>query len=260
MIGLMVSELFDIKGKTAIVTGASSGLGIVFAETLAEMGVNLQIAARRFDKLETVADRLRNYGVEVVPFRCDVSNHDNVEDLIEDAVINYGKIDILVNNAGISSAIPATEISMDEWREVIEVNLTGVFSCSRSAARQMIKQNTGGKIINISSIYGFGGDVFPASPYYASKGAVINLTRGLAAEWAKYRINVNAIAPGFFPSEMTQDIFRKPEYVEYIRNQTPLGRPGTEDDLKGAVAYLASGASDYVTGQTITVDGGWTIW
>lgn len=260
MIFLKVAELFDLHGKVAIVTGASSGLGITFAEALAEMGANIQIAARRIEKLEEVANKLRELGTEISPFRCDVSNHDNVEDMVEDTVINFGRVDILVNNAGISSLMPATEISIDDWRRVIDTNLTGVFNCSRTVARQIIKQGTGGKIINISSIYGFGGDIFPASPYYASKGAVINLTRGLAAEWAKHKINVNAIAPGFFPSEMTQDIFQQPEYVEYIRNQTPLGRIGKTEDLKGALLFLASKASDYVTGQTITVDGGWTIW
>jgi NAD(P)-dependent dehydrogenase (short-subunit alcohol dehydrogenase family) len=137
--------------------------------------------------------------------------------------------------------------------------MTGVFLCARTAARQMIKQS-GGNIVNIASIYGAVGDVFPASPYYATKGAVINMTRDLAVEWAPYNIRVNAIAPGFFPSEMTEAIFQQPEYLEYIRKQTPLGRPGNLDDLKGAIVYLASSASAYVTGQTIFVDGGWTAW
>ncbi len=143
--------------------------------------------------------------------------------------------------------------------KVVSVNLTGVFLCARTAARQMIKQG-GGKVVNIASIYGAVGDVFPASPYYATKGAVINMTRDLAVEWAPFKIRVNAIAPGFFPSEMTEAIFQDPGYLEYIRKQTPLGRPGNPDDLKGAVVYLASPASDYVTGQTIFVDGGWTAW
>ena len=153
----------------------------------------------------------------------------------------------------------ATDISLDEWDRVVSVNLTGTFLRASAAAKQMIKQG-GGKIVSIASIYGAVGDVFPASPYYATKGAVINLTRDLAVEWAPFKINVNAIAPGFFPSEMTETIFQEPRYLEYINKQTLLGRPGDPEDLKGAVVYLSSRASDYVTGQTIFVDGGWTAW
>ncbi len=160
---------------------------------------------------------------------------------------------------GVAAMSPAVDISLEEWNKVVSVNLTGVFLCARTAARQMMKQG-GGNIINISSIYGAVGDVFPASPYYATKGAVINMTRDLAVEWAPFKIRVNSIAPGFFPSEMTEAIFQDPGYMEYVIKQTPMGRPGNPDDLKGVVVFLASSASDYVTGQTIFVDGGWTAW
>lgn len=252
-------DMFSLKEKVAVVTGASSGLGKVFAEALAEMGANVEVAARRIEKLNDVANKLRSLNVKTRPFQCDVSKQEEVQALVDDTVKNFGRLDIIVNNAGIAAMSPATEISVEEWNKVVSVNLTGVFLCARTAARQMIKQG-GGKVVNIASIYGAVGDVFPASPYYATKGAVINLTRDLAVEWAPYKIGVNAIAPGFFPSEMTEAIFQDPGYLEYIRRQTPLGRPGNPDDLKGAVVYLSSPASDYVTGQTIFVDGGWTAW
>ena len=252
-------DMFNLKGKTAIVTGASSGLGVVFAQALAEMGANLELAARRIEKLNEVASNLKPLSAKVRPFSCDVSKQEDVQSLVDDTVKTFGRLDIIVNNAGVAAMSPATDISVEEWNKVVAVNLTGVFLCARTAARQMIKQG-GGKIINIASIYGAVGDVFPASPYYATKGAVINMTRDLAVEWAPYNIKVNAIAPGFFPSEMTEAIFKDPGYLEYIRKQTPLGRPGNPEDLKGAVVYLASSASDYVTGQTIFVDGGWTAW
>ncbi len=256
---MKTSDLFSLKGKVAVATGASSGLGVVFAEAFAEMGANVELAARMIEKLTEVANRLRSLNVKTRPFQCDVSKQEDVQALVDDVVKNFGRLDIIVNNAGLAALSPATDISVEEWNKVVSVNLTGVFLCARTAARQMIKQE-GGKVVNIASIYGAVGDVFPASPYYATKGAVINMTRDLAVEWAPYKIRVNAIAPGFFPSEMTEDIFQDPGYVEYIRKQTPLGRPGNPDDLKGAVVYLSSPASDYVTGQTIFVDGGWTAW
>ncbi len=255
---MRVQDLLSVEGKVAVVTGASSGLGVTFAEGLAEAGASLVLAARRQQKLETVARDLRDLGVKARPLQCDVSKEEEVRALVEDTVETFGRLDILVNNAGVASMSPATDVTLEEWNRVVAVNLTGVFLCARTAARQMIKQGQGGKVINIASIYGAVGDVFPAAPYYATKGAVINLTRDLAVEWAPSRINVNAIAPGFFPSEMTEGIFSEPRYLEYINKQTPLGRVGNPDDLKGAVLYLASPGSDYVTGQTLFVDGGWT--
>ncbi len=257
---MKVQDLLSVEGKVAVVTGASSGLGVTFAEALAESGARLVLAARRLQKLETVADNLRHLGVKAYPVQCDVGKEEEVRALVEDTVDTFGRLDILVNNAGVASLSPATDMTLEEWNRVVGVNLTGVFLCARTAARQMIKQGQGGKVINIASIYGAVGDVFPAAPYYATKGAVINLTRDLAVEWASFEINVNAIAPGFFPSEMTEGIFSDPHYLEYINKQTPLGRVGNPDDLKGAVLYLASPASDFVTGQTLFVDGGWTAW
>ena len=254
-----VMELcFDIREQTAIVTGASSGLGVTFAETLAERGVNMVIAARRYEKLIKVAEDISSkYGVKVVPVQVDVSQEEQVINMMKTAIEKFGSIEILVNNAGAASLSPSVDMSLEEWKKVIDVNLTGVFLCARTAAREMIKKKYG-KIVNIASIYGAVGDIFPTAPYYASKGAVINLTRALAIEWAVYKINVNAIAPGFFPSEMTESVFRDEKALKYILSRTPLARTGESLDLKAALIYLASPASNYVTGQTIFVDGGWT--
>jgi len=254
-----VMELcFAIKGQTAIVTGASSGLGVTFAETLAERGVNLVIAARRYEKLVEVAEDLsKKYKVKVVPVQTDVTQEDQVINMVKTAIEKFGSLEILVNNAGVASLSPSVDMSLEEWKRVIDANLTGVFLCARTAAREMIKKKYG-KIVNIASIYGAVGDIFPAAPYYASKGAVINLTRALAVEWAPYKINVNAIAPGFFPSEMTAPIFQDEKALGHILSRTPLGRTGEPLDLKAALIYLASPASNYVTGQTIFADGGWT--
>ena len=249
---------FDIREQTAIVTGASSGLGVTFAETLAERGVNMVIAARRYEKLIKVAEDISSkYGVKVVPVQVDVSQEEQVIKMMKTAIEKFGSIEILVNNAGAASLSPSVDMSLEEWKKVIDVNLTGVFLCARTAAREMIKKKYG-KIVNIASIYGAVGDIFPTAPYYASKGAVINLTRALAIEWAVYKINVNAIAPGFFPSEMTESVFRDEKALKYILSRTPLARTGESLDLKAALTYLASPASNYVTGQTIFVDGGWT--
>lgn len=257
--GKTVMDLcFDIQGQTAIVTGASSGLGVTFAGALAENGVNLVIAARRYEKLAGVAREISaKHGVEVIPVKTDVTQEEDVTKMVGTAIEKLGSLEIIVNNAGIATLSPSVEMSLDEWKNVIDVNLTAVFLCARTAAREMIKQNYG-KIVNIASIYGAVGDIFHAAPYYASKGAVINLTRALAIEWASHKINVNSIAPGFFPSEMTEGIFQDDTAMKHILSRTPLERTGEPLDLKAALIYLVSPASNYVTGQTIFVDGGWT--
>ncbi len=254
----VVELCFGIEGQTAIVTGASSGLGLTFAETLAERGVNLVIAARRYEKLVKVAEDLSSkFDVEVAPVKTDVTQEGQVVKMVNTAIEKFESLEILVNNAGIAALTPSVDMPLEEWKRVIDVNLTGIFLCARTAAREMIKEKYG-KIVNIASIYGAVGDIFPAAPYYASKGAVINLTRAFAVEWAPYKINVNAIAPGFFPSEMTAPIFQDEKALKHILSRTPLGRTGETLDLKAALIYLASPASNYVTGQTIFADGGWT--
>jgi gluconate 5-dehydrogenase len=249
--------LFNIKGQTAIVTGVSGGLGVTYAETLAESGVNLVIGARRFEKLVQVAKNLSSrYSVEVIPVKTDVTQESQIIELVKTAREKFGSLEIIVNNAGSAFESPALDVSLEEWNKVVDVNLTGVFLCARTAAREMVKTKYG-KIVNIASIYGAVADTLNVSSYYASKAAVINLTRALAVEWAPYSINVNAIAPAFFPSEMSKWPEDQKTY-NHILKKTPLGRPGELVELKGTLIYLASPASNYVTGQTIFVDGGWT--
>lgn len=250
---------FGIEGDTAIVTGASSGLGVDFAEALAEAGANVVIAARRYERLVENAEKImeKNDDVRVLPVETDVTKEDQVINMVDAAVEEFGSLEIMVNNAGIAAMEPSVDMPLDVWKKVIDVNLTGVFLTARTAARQMIEQEFG-KMINIASIYGAVGDKFHAAPYYASKAAVINLTRAFAIEWAPYNINVNAIAPGFFPSEMTEDILDDEQARQLIKSRTALGRVGEPFDLQGALIYLASPASDYMTGETLFIDGGWT--
>jgi len=255
-----LGELFDIKGNVAIVTGASSGLGVIFAETLAEAGANLALCARRIEKVEELAKRLeKDYGIKTLSMKVDVNDENLVREFVEATYKKFGRIDILVNNAGIADVAPSLQVAKENFVNVINTNLVSVFIVAREVAKYMEKAKYG-KIINIASIYGQNGDIFPVASYYASKGGVINLTRALAVEWADKGIYVNAIAPGFFPSEMTKGIFEDEEAMKHIITKTPLKRTGSAEDLKGVLLLLASHASDYITGQTIFVDGGWTIW
>ena len=231
---------------------------MLYAETLAELGTNLVIAARRYDRLVEHANELtKKYDVKVVPVETDVTKEDQVERMVKTAIDNFGSLEIIVNNAGVASVLPSVDMPVADWKKVVDTNLTGVFLCARTAAREMIKKKYG-KIVNIASIYGATGDIFPAAPYYATKAAVMNLTRAFAVEWAQYNISVNAIAPGFFPSEMTAPIFKDEAALKHIISRTPMGRLGKPEDLKPALVYLVCASSNYVTGQTIFVDGGWT--
>lgn len=255
-----VDELFNIKGNVAIVTGASSGLGQLFAETLASKGANIAICARRQDRLESFSKQLEaKYKIQVFYMALDVNDEAKVKEFVAKTYEKFNRIDILVNNAGIGTEGPSTEVSKEEWQTVINTNLVSVFILAREAAKYMIKQKSG-KIINIASIYGLVADIFPVSSYHAAKGGVINLTRALAVEWAQNGVNVNAIAPGYFPSEMTEAFFKDEKTLTYLKSKAPMGRIGNLDDLKGTLMLLSSHASDFITGQTIFVDGGWTIW
>ena len=254
------SELFDLSGKVAIVTGGATGIGRQMADGLAEMGADLVLCARHADRCERAAEELRALGVRALGLRCDVRDPDEVQAVVDRTRSELGRIDILVNNAGTSWGAPAEDHPLDGWQKVIDVNLTGVFLWSQAAGRVMIEQG-GGKIVNIASVAAFGGappELMNAVAYNASKGGVVSFTRDLATKWAQHGVNVNAIAPGWFPSDMNKVLLdAQPDaYLKHI----PLRRFGGPDDLKGAVVFLASAASDYVTGQTLIVDGGQSAW
>ena len=254
----MIEKLFDLRGRVAIVTGGSRGLGAEFAEGLAEAGASLMLCARRDEWLVPGVEALRARGFTAHGMRCDVSNIEQVQAVIDATVERFGQVDVLVNNAGVSWGERPESMTLTHWQKVIEVNLTGAFIFSQAAGREMLKRQYG-RIINIASIAGLQGNV--NGPYYAgyaaSKAGLMGLTRELATSWGRYGIRVNAIAPGFFPSRMSDASIKLVE--EGIKKTTPLGRVGQAGELKGVAVFLASDASNYITGQTIVVDGGGTI-
>jgi gluconate 5-dehydrogenase len=251
-----VQQLFDLSGKTAVVTGGGSGLGKQMAEGLAECGANVVLCARTVERCEEVAEGLRALGVGALAFACDVRDQAQVQAVVDGAVGEFGTVDILVNNAGTSWRASPEEMPLSAWEKVIGVNLTGPFLFSQAAGIVMIRQGRG-KVINIASVAAFQGaptEALNAIAYNTSKGGLISFTRDLAVKWAPFGINVNAIAPGWFPSEMSKKVLD--ESGDRLIEHIPLGRYGGPDDLKGAVAFLASAASDFVTGVTLPVDGG----
>ena len=254
-------ELFDLSGRTAIVTGGGSGIGRQMATGLAEAGANVVLCARKPERCEEVAAELeRDLGVRAAGMRCDVRDPGQVQEVVDATRSGFGRIDILVNNAGTSWGAAPEDHPLEGWQKVIDVNLTGVFLFAQAAGRVMIEQQAG-KIVNIASVAGFGGappELMNAVAYNASKAGVVGFTRDLATKWAEHGINVNAIAPGWFPSDMNKALLdAQPDaYLEHI----PLKRFGGPDDLKGAVVFLSSRASDFVTGQVVVVDGGQSAW
>ena len=254
----MSQKLFDLSGRVAIVTGGSRGLGAEFAEGLAEAGAAVMLCARRDEWLVPGLEALRGRGFTAHAMRCDVSNPDQVQAVVEATVERFGKVDILVNNAGVSWGERPETMTLAQWQKVVDVNLTGAFICSQAVGRDMLKRQYG-RIINIASIAGLQGNV--NGPYYAgyaaSKAGLMGLTRELATSWGRHGIRVNAIAPGFFPSRMSDSSIKLVE--DALKKTTPLGRVGQPGELKGVAVFLASDASNYITGQTIVVDGGGTI-
>ncbi|MBU8728511.1 SDR family oxidoreductase [Cytobacillus oceanisediminis] len=251
-----VMDLFDLTGKTALITGGGRGLGAQIAEGFAEAGANIVLCSRKVEACQETADRLAKLGVKTLALSCDISKPEDVHKVVEGTVKEFGSLDILVNNSGATWGAPAEEMPLEAWHKVINVNVTGTFLMSQAAGKIMIEQKSG-KIINIASVAGLGGTdprVMDTIGYNTSKGAVITMTKDLAVKWGRYGINVNAIAPGFFPTKMSAAI------IEHGKNPileaTPLRRFGSADDLKGAALFLASNASNYVTGDVLIVDGG----
>ena len=256
---MSVKKLLDLSGKCALITGGSRGLGLQMAEALGEMGAKVVITARKAAELDEARAHLAKQGIEALTVVNDLPGRDAVQPMVEAAPGPLSCIDVLVNHVRVPWGAPAEEHPLDAWHKVINLNLTAVFLLSQTVGRLAMIPNRYGRIINIASVAGLVGTdpgFMPTIAYNASKGGVVNFTRSLAAEWARFNITVNAIAPGVFPSKMSAGMIDRAE--EYILNQTPLKRLGGDEDLKGAVVLLASDASAYITGQTIAVDGGFS--
>jgi NAD(P)-dependent dehydrogenase (short-subunit alcohol dehydrogenase family) len=250
---------FSIRGRVAVVTGASAGLGVAFARGLAAAGARVALVARRGDRLEALAAELSQRGAELLAVPCDVADEAAVDGMVAAVLDRFGALDILVNNAGVTEIVPAEEDSLASFRRVLEVNLTGAFLCAQRCARPMLAAGRGA-IVNIASVLGLvGTGQIPQASYAASKGGLVNLTRELAAQWARRGVRVNGIAPAWFASEMTGDMFQDERSMRFVRLRTPMGRPGEPEELVGPLLFLVSDAASYVTGQVLAVDGGWTI-
>jgi len=252
---MSILDLFKLDGKVAVVTGASSGLGVAFAKALAEAGADVVLGARRIERLADTGTLVSTAGRRYIAVKTDVTNPKDCDALISAAITEFGHVDILVNNAGVGTAIPATKETPDQFKAVLDVNLNGAYWMAQAFARAA---TNGGSIINISSVLGMKSGGLPQAAYSSSKAALIGLTRDLAWQWSGRKgIRVNALAPGFFPSEMTDQLPK--ETTEMIKVATPLGRMGKPEELAAALIWLASDASSYVTGTTIPVDGGFVM-
>lgn len=251
---------FDLKGQTAIVTGCSTGLGVQMAKALANQGANIVAVARRVEKIEAVAAEIKkDFGVETLAVRCDITDTQAVDDMVKKVMDTFGRIDILVNNAGTGAVAPAEDITDEQFNNEINIDLFGTFRVSRAVAKASMIPAKYGRIINIASMYGLvGNKVAPCSPYHAAKGGVVNLTRGLAAEWGKYNITVNAICPGYFYSPLTKETLDSDFFQQNAQTMIPLSRYGNEGELDSAAIFLAAPSSAYVTGVALPVDGGYT--
>lgn len=253
---MQVLDMFSLKGKTAIVTGGGRGLGEQIALGFAEAGANVVVCSRKLDACQEVSTRIQEKGVKSLALQCDVTKPEDVQRVVEETVKEFGTIDILVNNSGATWGAPVIDMPFDAWQKVMSVNVNGTFLMSQAAGKVMIEQKSG-KIINISSVAGLGGidpRFMDTIGYNTSKGAIITFTKDLAAKWGPHNINVNAIAPGFFPTKMSKVTIE--QGGDFLKEMTPLRRLGTNQDLKGVAVFLASNASNFITGDTIIVDGG----
>ena len=254
-----MKNYFDLKGHVAVVTGASTGLGLQMAKAFANQGANLVLLARRMNLLEENAKAItEEYGVEVLPFACDITKTEMVEAAVKATMEKFGRVDILVNNAGTGAVGPAEEITDDQFKHEMNIDLFGTFVCAREFGKEMIKAKYG-RIINIASMYGLVGNMIVGSaPYHAAKGGVVNFTRALAAEWGKFGVTVNSICPGYFYTDLTTETLDSDYFQAIAKRSIPLERYGRSGELDTCALFLASPASTYVTGQNIAVDGGYT--
>ncbi|MCD8215889.1 MAG: SDR family oxidoreductase [Clostridiales bacterium] len=250
---------FDLTGQTAVVTGASTGLGVQMAEAFASQGANIVLLARRQALLDKNAEEIeRKFGVKCLAYACDITDTERVKSAVKKTMEAFGRVDILVNNAGTGAVAPAVDITDEQFNNELKIDLFGSFICAREFAKEMIKAKYG-RIINIASMYGLVGNMAAAcAPYHAAKGGVVNMTRALAAEWGKEGITVNSICPGYFWTPLTKETLETDRFAEYAKGAIPLGRYGREGELDTCVLFLASPASSYVNGQNIAVDGGYT--
>ena len=254
-------DLFRLDGKTAIVTGGGRGLGRYMAEALADAGANIVLCSRKKEPLEEVQREIEAGGGQALAMECDVTDPGDVEKVVSAAIDTYGSLDIVVNNSGATWGAPAVDMPLEKFDQVVQVNVRGTFLMCQAAGRRMIEAGSGGAIINISSVAGLVGghpDYIQTVGYNSSKGAIISMTRDLATSWAPHGINVNAIAPGWFPTRMSSGLIEKNE--QRMLDGIPLHRFGNPEDLKGVIVFLASSAAGYMTGQTVVVDGGATAW
>lgn len=254
-----MNNYFNLSGQVAVITGASVGLGLQMAKAFARQGANLVLLARRQNLLEQNAKAIaEEFGVEVLPLVCDITVTEQVKQAVERVIARFGKIDILVNNAGTGAVGPAEEVSDEQFRHEMEIDLFGTFVCSREFGKKMIEARYG-RIINIASMYGLVGNmIIGSAPYHAAKGGVVNFTRALAGEWGKYGITVNSICPGYFYTDLTTATLDSDFFQDVAKRNIPLGRYGREGELDTCALFLASPQSTYVTGQNIAIDGGYT--
>ena len=259
---MSVRELLSLTDKVAVVTGGGRGIGKFIAKGLAEAGANIVLASRKFENCVAAAKEVEALGVRSLPVQCDLEKVEDIGRLIEAAMKFFGRIDILVNNAGLTWGAPTLQYPLDKWEKVINVNLRAVFLLCKEVANIMVKQGRG-KIINITSVLSFRGateEMNSALPYNASKGAINALTLDLAVKLAKYHINVNGIAPGYFDTDLINYAKQDKNFTQKFLSRIPMARLGGEDDIKGAAVFLASDASNYITGHILCVDGGYLSW
>lgn len=254
-----MSDLFDLTGKVAVVTGGAGGIGRALALGIAECGADVIIASRQLGHLERVAEEIRAKGRKALAVTVDVTQEQSVVDMVTHILEEFPRIDILVNAAGIAIRKPADSFPIDEWQKVMDINARGTFLCCQAVGRVMIKQHSG-KIINVSSVRGRYGLPADYAAYCASKGAVDTLTRTLACEWAKYNVLVNAVAPTIVETDLTRPALADPEYAKRMKSRIPIGRWAMPEDIVGPTVFFASKASDFVTGQILYIDGGVTTW